>query len=418
MKKFMDWLQNRFAPKANKFFARPWISAVSSSFQVIIPFILTGALIYAYKVLVSYIPSLPNLDYVEYFTFRMMGLLEAYAIADQVMEKTNTPQYKTTAALTALLFNIALSHPTLDSGNWLISQSRMGPTGVLLGMISGIFVSLVFRGIAKLHILEDNTTIPQFVINWITNIIPIFIIFVFAQVFVFQLNVDLWPIIMSAFSPIKNFAESLPGFVLLIFLPCFFYSLGISPWVWNSVRSPIYSVLMEANIVAVAAGALATNITTSEVQVTCSLLQLGGTGCTLALVIYMCFSKVKSIRTLGRVCIVPSLFNINEPVVYGAPMCFNPLLMVPMWICGLVCPIILWIILKVGILPIPALNIRVGQIPAPLSTYAVFGTPMAIVIWALFIVLTLAIYYPFFKAWEKKTMDEESSKEMLVKKEG
>ncbi len=406
MTKFMDWLQEKFAPKANAFFARPWIAAVASSFQVILPFILTGSLIYAYKVFVEYIPSLPNLDYVEFFTFRMMGLLVAYAIADQVMEKTNTPQYKTSASLSALLFNIALSHPTLDSGAWMINQSRMGPTGVMLGMVSGLFVSFVFRMVAKLHILENNDSIPQFVINWITNIIPIFIVFVFAQVFVFKLDIDIWPIIMSAFNPIKAFAESLPGFVILIFLPCFFYSLGISPWVWNSVRSPIYAVLMDANIAAVAAGMAATNITTSEVQVTSSLLQLGGTGCTLALVILMLFSKSKSIKTLGRVCIGPAIFNINEPVVYGAPCAFNPLLMIPMWICGLVCPILVWVILKIGFLPVPALNVRVGQIPAPLSTTLVFGTWKAVIVWALILALTLAIYYPFFKLWEKKTLDE------------
>ena len=412
----MDWLQEKFAPKANAFFARPWIAAVASSFQVILPFILTGSLIYAYKVFVEYIPSLPNLDYVEFFTFRMMGLLVAYAIADQVMEKTNTPQYKTSASLSALLFNIALSHPTLDSGAWMINQSRMGPTGVMLGMVSGLFVSFVFRMVAKLHILENNDSIPQFVINWITNIIPIFIVFVFAQVFVFKLDIDIWPIIMSAFNPIKAFAESLPGFVILIFLPCFFYSLGISPWVWNSVRSPIYAVLMDANIAAVAAGMAATNITTSEVQVTSSLLQLGGTGCTLALVILMLFSKSKSIKTLGRVCIGPAIFNINEPVVYGAPCAFNPLLMIPMWICGLVCPILVWVILKIGFLPVPALNVRVGQIPAPLSTTLVFGTWKAVIVWALILAVTLAIYYPFFKLWEKKTLDENPD-DLAAKKE-
>ncbi len=415
MKKFMDWLQDKFAPKANAFFARPWIAAVASSFQVILPFILTGSLIYAYKVFVEYIPGLPSMDYVEYFTFRMMGLLVAYAIADQVMDKTNTPQYKTSASLSALLFNIALSHPTLENGAWAINQSRMGPTGVMLGMISGLFVAFVFRMIAKLHILEDNDTIPQFVINWITNIIPIFIVFLFAQIFVFQLDIDIWPIIMSAFNPIKNFAESLPGFVILMFLPCFFYSLGISPWVWNSVRSPIYAVLMDANIAAVAAGMAATNITTSEVQVTSAVLQLGGTGCTLALVILMLFSRAKSIKTLGRVCIGPAIFNINEPVVYGAPCAFNPLLMIPMWICGLVCPTLLWIILKLGFLPVPALNIRIGQIPAPLSTVLVFGTWKAIIVWAVILALTLAIYYPFFKMWEQKTIDENPD-DLVVKK--
>ena len=404
MKKFMNWLQDSFAPKTTSFFARPWIAAVGSSFQVILPFILTGSLIYVYAVFRSYIPSLPGLDYVEYFTFRMMGPLVAFGVASQVMEKLGHPEYKITAGLAAIFFNIMISKPSLEDGVWLINQSRLGPTGVILGMLAGIFVAMVFRLIGKLRLFENNTSIPTFVVNWITNIIPIFLVFLFGQIVVFTLNVDIWPYIMDLFSPIQNFAESLPGFVLLAFVPAFFYSLGVSPWVWNSIRSPIYAVLMEANIAAVAAGLAATNISTSEVMVTSALLTLGGTGCTLALNIWMLTSKAKSIRTLGKVCIGPSLFNINEPIVYGAPCVFNPFLMVPMWICSLVGPVILWLAIKMGLLPVPALNVRVGQIPAPISSVLVFGTLTAVLVWAVLMILYLAIYYPFFKVWEKQTL--------------
>ncbi|MEG0735971.1 MAG: PTS sugar transporter subunit IIC, partial [Longicatena sp.] len=61
MKKFMDWLANKFAPKMNEICSRPWIAAVSSSMQKVIPIILTGSLIYFYNVFRSYIPALPNL---------------------------------------------------------------------------------------------------------------------------------------------------------------------------------------------------------------------------------------------------------------------------------------------------------------------------------------------------------------------
>ena len=55
MKMFMNWLANTFAPKMNEICSRPWIAAVSSSMQKVIPFILTGSLIYFYNVFKSYI---------------------------------------------------------------------------------------------------------------------------------------------------------------------------------------------------------------------------------------------------------------------------------------------------------------------------------------------------------------------------
>ena len=75
-----------------------------------------------------------------------------------------------------------------------------------------------------------------------------------------------------------------------------------------------------------------------------------------------------------------------------------------MWICSLVGPVILWLTIKMGLLPVPALNVRVGQIPAPISSVLVFGTLTAVLVWAVLMILYLAIYYPFFKVWEKQTL--------------
>ena len=41
MKKFMNWLSESFAPTMNKFFSKPWLAAVSSCMQKIIPGSLT-----------------------------------------------------------------------------------------------------------------------------------------------------------------------------------------------------------------------------------------------------------------------------------------------------------------------------------------------------------------------------------------
>lgn len=51
MNKFMSWLEDSFVPKANTLFSRPFIAAFSSTMQKIIPFILTGSVIYFYNTL-------------------------------------------------------------------------------------------------------------------------------------------------------------------------------------------------------------------------------------------------------------------------------------------------------------------------------------------------------------------------------
>ena len=63
---------------------------------------------------------------------------------------------------------------------------------------------------------------------------------------------------------------------------------------------------------------------------------------TLALNIMMLKSRSKRIRKFGQIAMIPSLFNINEPLVYGAPIALNPILMIPMWINALVLPTIAW----------------------------------------------------------------------------
>lgn len=45
MNRFMNWLEEDFAPSANRLFQRPWIAGFSSAMQTVIPFILTGSII-------------------------------------------------------------------------------------------------------------------------------------------------------------------------------------------------------------------------------------------------------------------------------------------------------------------------------------------------------------------------------------
>lgn len=57
---------------------------------------------------------------------------------------------------------------------------------------------------------------------------------------------------------------------------------------------------------------------------------IGGSGATLGAVLYMAFmSKSHQLRELGKVAVVPGIFNINEPLLFGLPIVYNIDLVIP-----------------------------------------------------------------------------------------
>ncbi|MGX7031303.1 PTS transporter subunit EIIC [Vagococcus zengguangii] len=405
MKKMMSWLADSFAPTMKEFFSRPWLSGISSSMQKIIPFILAGSLIYCYNVVKSFIPSLPDLSPILNFSFGIITLIITFMIANQCMEKLNHPEYVINAGLTSigvLLLAIMPVGSEADSIQALLS--RLGPTGIAVGMVVGIFVSIIFNLWAKLKFLKDSS-IPDFVTSWINTIIPMVVCLAIAMVLVDVLGLDIFEIILGAFEPVAKIGQTLPGFILICLIPAFFYTMGVSSWLWGAVTTPIFMSGIQANIDAVAQGQPALNIVTSETVFTMTFITMGGMCATLALNVLMCFSKSNELKMLGRIFIVPSFFNINEPIMFGAPVVFNPLLMIPSWINAIIGPIYVWIIMKMGLLNIPDKMIQVGQIPAPFSSVMVTEDFRAVLWWLLLFVIYLIIWYPFFKVYEKEKIE-------------
>lgn len=420
MKKLMDWLQNSLTPAVQRFTNRPWVSGFSAGIVKCLPFILTGCVIFFYNVVQPYFPNiLLNLSDVTTYTFNLLALLVSFMMVYQLMGSLKHRGYQVVGGLTGICAYILTMKGTIVDGVYSVTWNRFGPTGIVVAIIVGLYVAFIFHMVAKMKLFKNNKTVPEFVQEWIKNIIPIFITILTMKILIIDFDVDLYPLVLLIFEPVQAIAQTYPGFLLVIFIPVFFYSLGISGWTWSGPRNAIFIPAQAANVAAVAAGGIATNLTTSEVCNGIALCVLGGMGCTLAFNILLLTSKSKRLKTLGKVCIGPSIFNINEPVLYGAPMVFNPVLMLPMYICTFVNATIVYVVMKMGLLAIPTIELAmVATIPAPISTVMFTGDMMGILWWALVLALDLLIYYPFFKTFEKVTMAEEAEEEKkLLKKE-
>ncbi|WP_171004953.1 PTS sugar transporter subunit IIC [Enterococcus hulanensis] len=409
MKKFMDWLANSFAPKAKQLTQKPSVAGLSSAMQKLIPFIMTGSIVFFYNVFRSYIPQLPDLGNISNYSFGMIGMIAAFMVANQYMEKFKHPNYSITAGIVSVCVLMMTLHP-VGAKEGVYDMGRVGPTGILIGVIVGAVVSVIFHYFSKLHLLQ-NSELPDFVVEWINNIIPIFLSLALWSTMIFALKIDVFEVIINLFEPIQSFGQSLPGLILLVLIPAFFYSMGISTWLWSAIQNPIFIAGIAANALALKNGDVGMNIVTNETVYSLGLIMMGGTGATLTLNLLMCFSKAKKLKTLGRICIGPSLFNINEPIVFSTPVVMNPILMMPMWINSITGSCVVWFAMRGGLLNIPQELMQVAQIPAPISSVMILQDFRAVLWYVLLFAMYLITWYPFFKVYEKEVLADEVKEE-------
>ena len=407
MKKIMLWITDKFAPKMNKVVENPWVAAVAGSMMKGLPFILAGSLISFYNVFRSYVSALPDLGKVADFSFGFISIFLAFLVANQCMEKKKLSRYTIVAGLISIAVFVMFSMPEFnEQGEIILTFNRMGATGMLVAMLVGLFTGCIFNLYSKLHILENNVTIPDFVTEWFNNLIPILCILLISTTIVFTIQFDIFDFILSLFSPLQNFGQTLPGFVLICLIPAVLYTLGVSNWLFYAASLPIFMAGIQGNIEAVAAGKEAVNIVTSETVFTAALITMGGMGATLPLNVMMMFSKAKKLKVMGRICIGPSIFNINEPLVFGAPIAFNPIMMVPFWLNSIAGPVIIWFSMRLDLLNIPYRMMQIGQIPAPFSSVMITEDMRAVIVYIILFAVYYIIWLPFFKVYEVQCLNE------------
>jgi len=128
--------------------------------------------------------------------------------------------------------------------------------------------------------------------------------------------------------------------------------------------------------------------------------------------LWMLRSRAKSIKRVGRMTILTSLFGINEPLIFGLPIVFNPILAIPFILNGgIINTTLTFIAMKIGLVTIPWNFAGVIFAPAGIPAYILTQDWKAVVLVAILLVIDAAVYYPFFKAYERITMEREEAEE-------
>ena len=184
---------------------------------------------------------------------------------------------------------------------------------MFLAIIAGLIAAAIVNLLGNFSFFKEDSVIPDFVRAWFDSMLPIGLVAVLGWILTDAsfLNLNLYQIVVDIFMPLQNFAQNPFGFVFIMFLYCFLYSMGISTWVLTPVASPIMIAAASANAELAAAG-MATNANLSiftDATVYSAYLWIGGIGCTMPLVIMMLtMAKSQRMKALGKAVLVPAVF--------------------------------------------------------------------------------------------------------------
>lgn len=135
---------------------------------------------------------------------------------------------------------------------------------------------------------------------------------------------------------------------------------------------------------------------------------IGGTGSTLPLVIIWLRSKSAALREVAKVSLIPGIFCVNEPVVFGTPMVLNPLMFIPfVFLTSLLGSMYGYVITKLGLVSAAYVQIPWSTPPLIQPFLATGGDFRAVIAQIVLILILFVVWYPFAKVYEKKMLAEE-----------
>ena len=296
-----------------------------------------------------------------------------------------------------------------------------GGKGMVTAIIIGLIVGSIYSWFMKRNItIKMPDGVPQGVANSFAALIPAAVIIVGATVvwaiFNFGLQTTFIEFIYKVLqTPLQGMTDSLGGVLVMGLLIPFFWWFGIhGATIVSGVMTGILTSNGLENQAIVTSGKELTIANGAHIVTQSFLDQLmtvTGSGMTIGLVVCMlCFAKSAQFKQLGKLGIVPGIFNINEPITFGTPIVMNPFMALPFMLTPTLSGIISYFAIATGIVP-PFSAIQVPwTTPAPISGLLVGGWRTA-ALQVVVLIMSFFIYLPFFKREDAMAYKNEQSME-------
>lgn len=326
------------------------------------------------------------------------------------------------AALLALAIFICLQPQSINVGEevlFVLQQKYLGTQGIFVGMVTSVIVSVSYCKLMKKNLkMKLPESVPTMVSDSLSPIFVSMIIFTVVLFVRFLLSFtsygNIFDLINSIITtPFLSFAATPMTIILFQTFLNIAWFFGIHPAPFLNILFPILMQLNVQNISLYLSGTPSTGLPYLTVLLIGSFCFLGGQGNTLSLACLLVKAKSKQYKTIGKVALIPNIFNINEPMIFGMPIILNPYFLIPMVLTPLLGGLFGMFALEVlGVgstaNPVVALSLP-WVLPSFVQAFLIGGWRFCIAIFAAFLLHGL-IWYPFFKIADKKEYEAEQKR--------
>ncbi|WP_300383768.1 PTS sugar transporter subunit IIC [Clostridium sp.] len=419
MEKFAEFLDKKLSTPMAKLAEQRHLRAVRDGIIATLPLIIVGSLF-----IIVGIPPLPQ-DWgitiwlkannsVSMLPYRMtMYIMTLYATwgIGYSLAKSYKLDGVTGGVLSAIAFLLTITPQVVEGVGWVLPMANLGGGGMFVGILVSIFAVEVLRfTTVKNFRIRMPEQVPASVARSFEALTPTALVVVIIGSITYFAKFDWHAFIGKLVGPLVTATDTLPSVWILIILVTFFWSFGIhGVSIVGSIARPLWLQLLDKNTVAAADGVASTALPAIAAEPFFQwFIWIGGSGATIGLVIALSmFAKSTYGKQLGRAALVPGIFNINEPIIFGAPIVLNPTLIIPFIITPLVTGTLAWIATSMGLVGRVVVTAP-WTLPGPIGAWmATGGDWRAAVLNIICIGISVVIYYPFMKIYDKKLFLEE-----------
>ncbi|MGL5124464.1 MAG: PTS cellobiose transporter subunit IIC [Fusobacteriaceae bacterium] len=441
MSKFMNMVEEKLMPIAGKVGQNRYLNAIKDGFVYTMPFLIIGSFI----LLVVNLPftDVNNVLYMEWYDKLMkaykMDLVQPFYVSMGIMSifvsygigMSLSTHYKLNGTTGGFLsmYAFLLTSARLDwlpvgqaegatslflipQGGWMpVMDARyLDAKGLFTAILGAIIAIEIFRLLVqKKFVIKLPDSVPPAIAKSFEILIPIVVVTIlFHTVNIMSIrvfNTMLPETILKVFAPLLSMSDSLISVIFIIIITHLLWFAGLHGT--NIVIAIINSITLSnlaTNQTALQAGADIPKIFAGGFLD--AYVYIGGAGATLGLALAMMVSKNAHIKSIGKISVIPAVFNINEPIMFGAPIVMNPLLFIPFVGIPVLNASIAWFATKFNLVG-KIVSLVPWTTPGPIG--ALLGTNFSVSAFILscgLIALSFFLYIPFLRVYEKSLHED------------
>lgn len=434
MNKLINLFETHVAPVFLMIASNRYVKSISNGFIIASPLTIAGAL---FQMVISlplgsgYTQFLQSSGLQKYLsvpllvTTEMLSLLVVATIAYQLAKSFKKDGM--IAAIIALSCFLIVTpfgvSQTAASGEVIViekalSTQWLGAQGLFVAMIVAILSTRVYAFVIdKNWIIKMPEGVPSNVANAFESLVPgIIILTMFVLIkagFAATPFGSIHHFIFFIFQrPLTSLGNSLPAYLFAVLLMQLLWLVGVhGPMVVASIMIPIWAAAATENLQLYLSGGVPIHVISTAFYIMYGSA-FGGSGNTLPLVFMMAFkSKSKQLKTLGKLAIGPSIFNINEPIIFGLPIVMNPMTAIPFVFAPVITVLIAYFATRFAFVPIPPGIQGPTQIPVFIKAFLLGGNGAwkIAILHLVILAVSTVIWYPFFKILDKNLYNEEKN---------